>query len=189
MKKFFNGFFTLAVVGSLMILSSCGSDDDALAKKITIDGEKITLANGYIQGFGADMDDNGDLVSIYGVALSSDGLTLVDGFPEGDGSIIFMQLISPSSLELVDGTYEINMSESFLKETAFSFVIKNYDATDDSADNFYYATSGTIKISKSGSTYKIKFNLIMDDDNTEVVEEVEINGSWEGKLTETIIFT
>jgi len=172
-----------------MILSSCSSEEDALAKKITIDGEKIALANGYIQGFGAEIDDNGDLVSNYGIALTSPDLTIAEGNPEGEGSLIFMELVSPSSLGLVNGSYEISVEENYLKETAFSFVFRNLDVSGEVLENFYFATSGTIKIAKSGSTYKIKFNLIMDDVYTETVEEVEVNGSWEGKLTEIVIFS
>jgi len=184
MNKFFNGFFTLLVVGSLMILSSCSSDEDALAKKVTIDGEKITLANGYIAGFGVYQDDNGDPVSEYGVILSSSGLTMNDGDFSGTGTFVFMQLVSTSSIQLANGTYTIAdlESESYLKGDAFSVTLKDYNSTTDDAEVIYYATSGTIKITKSGSTYKITFNFTLSEDG---VNEIEAKGSFEGKLEET----
>ena len=101
-----------------------------------------------------------------------------------EGSAVFMQLVSPTSLQLASGTYEISDGESFVKNLAMSFVMKNYNATTDEAEEGYDAVSGTIKISKSGSTYKITFNMVMTDG----VNEVDVTGSYEGKLTEEAIY-
>jgi hypothetical protein len=152
---------------------------------MVIDGESIKLSQGFIQGLGVAQDNNGDLVSFYATALMTSGLTVVDGEPVGDGSVIFMQLVSPTSLGLASGTYEITENESFVKNMAMSFVMKNYDAGTELSEESYQAVSGTIKISKSGSTYKITFNMVMQDVD---LNEVVVTGSYEGKLTEEPIY-
>ena len=183
MRKTFNYLFVLTALLSLSLLSSC-SDDDALPKKITIDGEKFSLSHGYIQGVGSGLDDNDDLVSLYMIVLSTEGLTVVDGGPVGSGAYIMMRLVSPTSISLANGTYQISNGESFLKQTAISFAAKNFNADVPESGDEYDALSGTIKISRSGSTYKITFNVIMEDEEE---NEVEVKGSYEGKLPDTFI--
>ena len=183
MKRVYFGMLALSVFS--LLFSAC-SDDEALAKKLVIDGETIKLSQGFIQGLGANQDENGDLVSMYVTALTTSGLTIEDGGPVGEGSVIFMQLVSPTSLQLASGTYTINDEESFVKNMAMSFVMKNYNATSDEAEESYQAVSGTIKISKSGSTYKITFNMVMSDVD---LNEIVVKGSYEGKLTETVFYS
>lgn len=182
MKRVYIGMFALA---AFSILFSACSEDEALAKKLVIDGESIKLSHGFIQGLGAARDNNGDLVSIYGVGLTTSDLTIEDGEPVGEGSVIFMQLVSPTSLNLASGTYEVTDNEIFEKSIAMSFVMKNYDAETNESEESYQAVSGTIKISKSGSTYKITFNMVMSDID---LNEVVVKGSFEGKLTEAVIY-
>jgi hypothetical protein len=185
MRKVFHSFFTITLLACVSLLSSCG-EDDALAKKITIDGEKFSLSHGYIQGLGAGQDNNDDLVSVYAVVLTTEGLTVVDGGPEGSGTLIMMQFVSPTSLRLANGTYEVIDEEvDFLKNKVFSFATKNFDASVEDSGEEYDAVSGTVKISRSGSTYKITFNVTMIDGEG---NDVEVKGSYEGKLAETFFF-
>lgn len=191
MNKLFKFFFFLLTIGSF-ILSSCSSEDGALAKKITIDGESVKLANGYIAAYGPDQDENGTPVSVYLIALTTSGLTINEttGDTQGAGDAFYVYLASPSTIELKNGTYTFvdvfEAGDPFNAGNVISIVYKGYDATDDSVDSGYYATDGTFKISKSGTTFKITFSATLIDDNG---NEIKAKGSYEGKLVEFNAFS
>jgi hypothetical protein len=171
----------------LFLLTSCSDSDSPLAKRIIIDGEKLTLANGYIGSFGPDEDDNGDPVSVYLIILTSTGLVINEqGNFAGTGDVVLLQMLSPSAIELKSGTYNFGdpNSSNYFKGSAFSIVYKMYNP-DAGAANAYQVTSGTLKISKSGSTFKISFTVTLQESN--LVNPVNAKGSFEGKLVEILL--
>jgi hypothetical protein len=191
MKKALIRTFTFAVLASLSVLLSCSSrEDDALAKRITIDGDKFTLKEGIIWNRGGfESAVNGDFYSWYYVTLCSDGLTFDDdGLVRGAGSLISFDFYSPSTLRLENGAYEIFQDQNPFNVigTARSWVLKNHNSDPENynhGEEYDDDVSGRIKISRSGSTYKIIFDLIMEDSGG---NKVEVKGSYEGKLEEWV---
>lgn len=96
----------------------------------------------------------------------------------GDGYYISTHLFSPASENIIipDGTYEINVTDSFYDVTEFGAMIGTYDPFMGSSgcyiemyegDNLDFApmSSGTIKTTYLGDdTYRFEFNA-MDDNN------------------------
>lgn len=180
--KTLNKFLLLPILLTTgAMLTSCSDDESKLASEITIDGEDIALENGYIVGLGSDVDENGDAVSIYQMALTEGGLTVNDGDLSGDGTYLVIYLVSPLTYELKDGTYTFVFDETLVKSVALGFINYNYSEETNDSEEFFGITGGTIKITKSGKTFKItlsKLKLKKDSDGSEVSGK----GSWEGPL-------
>lgn len=179
--KRLNNLFSLLFISSLALLVSCGKDEDKLAKQIVVDGEKVSLSNGFITSGGYSTDENGDPISFYYVLLTDAGLTIGDCEAEGEGSFIEIEILSPSTYQLESGTYTFIDDEPELKNTVEGNFVLNYNASTEEADEDFDIKSGTMTISKSGQSFKIKFsNLVLEKESDG--SEVEAKGSWEGEL-------
>ena len=180
--KTLNKFLLLPILLTTgAMLTSCSDDVSKLASEITIDGEDIDLENGYIVGFGSDIDDNGDAVSIYQIVLTEGGLTVSDGDLTGTGTAIILYPMSPLSYELKDGTYTFEFSETLIKSNVFGYINLNWDPEAGTGDESFAITGGTMNLTKSGKTFKIKLsNLVLEKDSDG--SEVDGKGSWEGPL-------
>lgn len=179
--KLFNKLLMLLVLSSGALLTSCSDDENKLDSEITIEGEDTDLEQGYILGYGSDTDDNGDGVSIYQMVLTSDGLAINEGVVSGNGTAVVLFLVSPLTYELKDGTYTFRFDESFLKSNVFGYINYNWDVAGETVEEQYEIKSGTLKLTKSGKTFKIKFSnlvLVKDSDGS----EVEGEGSFEGPM-------
>ncbi|MFZ2906774.1 MAG: hypothetical protein WAZ98_11270 [Cyclobacteriaceae bacterium] len=183
MKNLNNLLLLLILLSTGTLMTSCSDDESKLASEITIDGEDIALENGYIVGFGSDVDDNGDAVSVYQIVLTDGGITATSGELSGTGTAIFLFPISPLTYELKDGNYTFEFSESLVKSNVFGFIHYNWDIEMETADESYAITGGTLNITKSGKTFKIKLsNLVLEKDSDG--SEVDGKGSWEGSLND-----
>jgi hypothetical protein len=176
----------IAVVVVTTIFSSCSDDEAKLAKQLIIDGEKETLGNGYITSDGYDMDDNGDPISEYYILLTEEGLTIGNCEAVGEGSLIELYISSPSTYKLESGTYTFIDDEPEVKNTVEGSVYLNYVASTEEGEESFDILSGTMTVSKSGSSFKIKLsNLVLEKDSDG--SEVDATGSWEGELTGEVL--
>lgn len=179
--KRLNRLFSLLFIFFVALLVSCGKDDDKLAKQIIVDGEKVALSNGFITNGGYDTDENGDPISEYYILLTGEGLTIGECEAEGEDSFIEVEILSPSTYQLESGTYTFIDDGPELKNTVEGDFVLNYNASTELADEGFDIISGTMTISRSGQSFKIKFsNLVLEKDSDG--SEVEAEGSWEGEL-------
>lgn len=172
----------LMFVAALALVTSC-SEDDKPRRKIVIDGESMALAHGYYRDYGTYFDNNEDQGNQYDLLLTSKNLTVDEsGDPSGKGEYIFFEIFSYDIDAIGEGTYTFEIESYSLGDLFDSDAGVNYDAALETEDASFDIVSGTLTISKSGETYKIKFDLVMANDETE--EQVDVTGTYEGKLTE-----
>jgi hypothetical protein len=166
----------------LALIASC-SEDDKPRRKIVIDGESTALAHGYYLDYGTSLDNNDESGNEYYLVLTTKNLTVSQfGNYEGSGSYINFEFFSYAMDAIAEGTYTYAIESYFLGDLFDSDASVNYDATLLTEDASFDIVSGTLTISKSGDTYKIKFDLLMENNETE--EQVDVTGIYEGKLTE-----
>jgi hypothetical protein len=179
--KHTNKLLALLLLVSMGVLSSCSDDEAKLAKKITIDGESITLENGYIVGMGSGLDDNEEPASLYNIVLTDGDITVDGGQYFGTGTAMIIYVVSPLTYDLKNGTYTFEFSESFETNKAFAFVNYNWNTDTEEAEEGYSIIVGTLKITRSGNTFKITMSKLVLERNSDSAE-VEGKGSWEGSL-------
>lgn len=183
MKRFNKYLLTVFALSSIL-LASC-EEDDKLANQIIIDGEKIALGNGYIVNYGWDIDFNDDPMSEYDIILSASGLSFNGCSSEGDGTYFDLEISSPTTYKLENGTYEFIFEQSDEASKVEGTVVLNYDAETGLADDYLYVMSGKMSISRSGKIFKIKFTNLMLYRSSDGAE-IDASGSWEAELEDAI---
>lgn len=173
---------SIACVALIFVFAVSCSKDDAVAKRIKIDGTSYSLAHGYISDNGSAEDDNGDVAKRYTVILTSKDLTVTaNGQPDGTGDYIYVNFFSTSNTELAAGTYTIDYLDYLTGTVTDSELGVNFSAANGTTDADFYISEGTVKVSKSGSKYTFKFTGKVV--NTDTEEEVSFSASFEGTLT------
>lgn len=173
-------FFTLISV----LISSC-EEDEKPPNQIIIDGEKIALGNGYIINYGWDIDNNDQPMSEYDIVLSGPDLTYDGCEREGEGTFFDLEISSPTTYKLENGTYEFIFDQSDEASKVEGTVVLNYNEETGLADDYFYVISGSMSISRSGKIFKIKFKdliLYRSSDGS----EVDASGTWEAELSDNV---
>ena len=183
--KYFNKYLTaIFALSSILLVSSC-SEEDKLASQLIIDGEKISLGNGYIVNYGWDIDFNDDPMSEYDIFLSSSDLTFNGCDREGIGTFLDLEISSPTTYKLENGTYEFIFDQSDESGKVEGTIAFNFNSETWNAEEYYYVSSGKMSITRSGNTFRIKLtNLILYRSSDG--EEIDASGSWEAELDDTI---
>lgn len=163
-----------------MLFAGCGGDDDSDSESgnyFKINGKTYELKVGYLQNWGMDADYydgyNVDLL------LVSDGITFDAENEEfsGTGDGIYFEMYSSMSNQLPAGSYtysstEPNSTSTFdYGEYYVDFNTSTYDYT-----SYGFFNSGTITVSKSGSTYEISFTCTSSEGQS-------CTGYFKGQLT------
>ena len=164
---------TLLMMGASMV--SCDKDDDKeFENKVTYEGTEYELNDGYLEYYGV----WGDSTYNFDITLVSSDVdyNVVSGIPTGTGNIIYFELFSSSSTELVPGTYVFDPDGT---SEANTFDEGNF------ALNFNFTTEtglvrqislGSLIVEKEGSTYKLTI------DCTDSAGK-KITGNYEGTLS------
>ncbi|MEY1640382.1 hypothetical protein [Tenuifilum osseticum] len=164
MKKFF--ILSLVVLVANVFFTSCSKDEDTIKQAFKYNGKTYKIDKGYYVPYGEVS------TGVYNIDL-----ILVSNEVEGDtetGNAVYFEIFTNNEEQLPVGTYTFNQSED-----AFTFDIGrfylNYDFSS-SSGTIVNVKSGTVKIEKSGTTYKISIDCVSTSD-------LKIEGSFEGSLT------
>lgn len=170
-----------AVVG----LSACGGDDDAApSNQVKLDGKTIKFDEADL---GSSFDLEGELgtYSYHEFFLTSEGLTMSEtGNLSGSGDMVAFGLISESTSELQEGTYELKLN-SEIGDVDYFEVYSNL--SESGPDTYYAAYRGTVKVSKSGEDrYTLTFNIDIFTSQTESEQEEFVDGTLKGNYKGTV---
>jgi hypothetical protein len=178
MKTVIKSLCMTGTVCSLLLLSSCDDKDEKLPNQIIINTKTYPLAHGYYSDDGIDTDMNGKSGRYFTIALTSSNLTISSlGIPVGKGNMVVLELFSPSTSTLSSGTYS---ADSYLVGTGTFVFVEQLVNNWERYEKFYIAHEGYVKVSQSGSTYKLEFNFVLA---TFTGDDVKATGSFEGVLT------
>lgn len=137
------------------------SDDDEDKNYFKYDGETYELSHGMLVYYGQWWGDGYN----FDLFLFSDGIQFSEEDMDfsGTGHGIFFELYGPSESNLSSGTYNYDPDDSGDPFTFYyaDFVI-NYNIDTD-AGTIVDIEGGTVKIERSGSSYKITIDAVAED--------------------------
>lgn len=192
LKKKTSGMGSLTRTGIVLLtlacfidLSSCGGDDEEAApsNQIKLDGQTIKFDEADL-GSILNIEDELGNYSYHEFFLTSEGLTMSEtGSLSGSGDMVVFGLISESSTELKEGTYELKLNTE-IGDVDYFEVYSNL--TESGMDTYYAAYRGTIKVSKSGDNYTLTFDIDVFTSQTETSQEEFVDGSIIGNYKGTV---
>ena len=157
MTKIIKTTLLIAMLGIVFV--SCKKDEEDPTPQKTnffsIDGTEYSLSAGFTEEYGGSEATGYN----FDLTVHSSGLTYREGdLISGQGEELYFELWSTSSTGLASGTYTSSISEAPNTYT-YGEIYININAGDLSADAAYEATSGSVTITVSGSTYSVNFDL------------------------------
>jgi len=183
MKKLFVPF----VITALLIITSCGKDNDApnrfTYKDIAYRIDSVALLQ---------------IVSNHGTASEKDIFQFIFfNFNEGDTTMLYMALYDENSM-ILGGDYPSLLINTTETRRLLPWALICTSAITFQDDTWQYTgEGGSIDVRNNSGTYTIKFNKISmgiyqdmfdsnDDDDVEYTEVGTINGSYKGVIDKTI---
>lgn len=176
---------TVLFVGLSLVLVSCGDDEKATpSNQIKLDGQTIKFDEADI-GSQLEIDDDFGNYSYHEFFLTSEGLTMSEtGSLSGSGDMVAFGLISQSTTELQEGTYDLKLNTE-IGDVDYFEVYSNL--TESGPDTYYAAYRGTVKVSKSGEDrYTLTFDIDVFTSQTESADEEFVDGTIEGNYKGTV---
>lgn len=159
----------LLLLSLVLLLPSC-KDDDSIPNEFILNGEKYSLARGFIESYGS----NGNGSFDFDVTLVSSGISLLNnGDYSGIGEVIYLDMNTSSEAGLVTGTYTYASSTD-----TFNFIHANVGKDFHmftQTGELHNVTDGTIDITTNGGETTIFFDLIISNGST-------VSGSFKGTL-------
>lgn len=169
----------------LLVLTSCGDDEKATpSNQIKLDGQTIKFDEADI-GSQLEIEDDFGSYSYHEFFLTSEGLTMSEtGSLSGSGDMVAFGLISQSTTELREGTYDLKLNTE-IGDVDYFEVYSNL--TESGLDTYYAAYRGTVKVSKSGDDrYTLTFDIDVFTSETESTDEEFVDGKIEGNYKGTV---
>lgn len=177
-------FLILALLTISVSITSCGKDDDENDDENGIpeenhlkhDARMYEISDGILEYYGQWWDDTGGFN--FDITLFSSGITFDEELEDftGKGNMIMFEMFSESKTELKPGTYTFDADQSYDAGTFDrGLFFLNYDIETETAEVTGEIAGGTVKVEKSGSTYKITIDCT--DNKGE-----KLTGFYEGTL-------
>lgn len=187
MKKLFTQKLLLLVL-SVFVLSACGEDDEKSGTKgeFTLGDETTTISSGlFAYDTSPQEDDNENVYHRNELIFLGKGLKVVSSGGEyeltGDGNMLDL-LVNNSGEQLEVGTYTWQSEEN---EQPFDlwagWLTLNVNSDNEEE---YELESGTLVVTKSGSTYKITFTgtAYLSFDGARGLPPIVVTAEFEGTL-------
>ena len=153
--------FKIAVIALVvgMVAISCSSDDDnnntSSNNVMNIAGEEYDISAAGLENYGENSDGSYD----WDVYLFGDGITINNSTPVGQGAYLYLDLNTNNADGLVEGTYTFAQDRApftwVYADACTNFNTSNFNCSTGS----YYASTGTVVISGSGSNTSVEVNL------------------------------
>ncbi|UII25341.1 hypothetical protein LVD15_18820 [Fulvivirga maritima] len=146
---------------------SCGSDDDgdtATANgTIEIGDDSYTATSGIMEDYGVEGTH-------YNIDFTvSDGTLNTTSGRYSGSFMIYAELYAPGD-SFSTGTFSHNLSpeddEYYFKSAYISVDANGNEILDEQADDYFFATGGSITVSGSGDNYSLTYNLTMSNSST-----------------------
>ena len=154
------------------IMFSCKEDGHTPSKKsvsnaFEYEGKSYKLDHGYVANEGPFFYDEG---------LNSWIISLISGQRDDPGNLVYVTLLSAAESDfLPEGKYTMNFEED---EIAYSGLVTDEDGLIDISLNASSVKEMEVVVSKSGSSYTIKFGITLQDGDK------KIKGEFSGVLEE-----
>lgn len=157
----------LLLAAAAVVFSSCKDDDDKASNEFKIDGASVSIKSAGLlyDPTPGESPKTGEDIYFHFVTFLSEGLTLTDEgngpFVSGEGDGLTFGLIS-STTDLEPGKYEFTGTDDNAAPFDFFDGSGYYDLNTNDESEFDI-TGGTVTVSKSGDTYTIDFDGVIDD--------------------------
>lgn len=155
-------FLKVLFVSFILIISSCGSEEETSNNIISFNGGQFRLYKGYQYKFSSTIPETGStpfVVFLLGDGVSYDQTSSVFS---GTGSLISFYMYSETDAEIKQGDYTIDI---FSKKPIFSadscFILYNYDFSQDTG-KLYNIKGGTFNVKNLGSVMSYEISLVTD---------------------------
>ncbi len=157
---------TMILLVICIVLISCDKDDqDSSANKnfLKVDDIEYDLSAGIIENYGIDVGNNWHFGYNTDLLLYSKNLSFQMDEDEweliGNGQAVYFEMFSTTALSLDNTDYLYTSSEPCQIGTFddADYII-NYESDDESELDSQGIANGSVKVSKSGSTYSITIN-------------------------------
>jgi hypothetical protein len=171
------------------ILTSCTKDKTSKENSFSYNGKAYKTPNGFIVSYGI---NQGGGTSSFDIFLYSENITYSPTVKwlSGRGSGVYLDLVSPSMIELAAGTYNFDPAFYFGETTTAkkastfidAYVDIDYDFDTRKEYEAHYVdknSSGVVKISKINNIYEIEYTIEVEAGKT-------VKGYFKGELEELI---
>jgi flagellin-like protein len=164
----------IILIAVTVVLAACKKDDDKISNHLKYNNTEYILTAGIIEYYGQWNESPASYN--FDITLFSSGVSFNGDDFSGEGHAIYFEMFSSSATELVPGTYSYDANETFNALTFdYGSVYIDYNLSTDTGLELS-VTAGTVKIEKSGTTYKITVDCT-------VVGGHKVTGYYEGALT------
>lgn len=177
----------LALFCFLATFVACSSDDDKGGSSaiggegsgtFSFDGKNYNLKMGLVYNEGTNYSEDGS--TEFEITLMTTTFHEVEGnlIPKDEKiSILDFTIYSEDGSKPKVGTYDFD-DFAFTKNTLEDAeLLLDYNWMTDMELGYYYADDGTFTVKKSGNTYELEFEILMNNNKT-------LTGSYKGKLLE-----
>jgi len=169
-RKFLTTYFPWMVFTVLIIMSisifSCSKDKDEVEpiidakNELSYNGQTYPLNYGAIDDYEYDGSHTNYEFHLFKIVSETDPVVPI---------YLFLDLFSPNEGGFKGGTFhyidtdngEVNLDGKYYFDDGY--FARNVNIETDAVEEFVYIKSGTVKVSGSGSEYKLAFDLVMDN--------------------------
>lgn len=171
-------YLGLLLISVLAVMCCCKDDNDE--DPIVKENLSVDFIDAYITEKTNHKDGEGNVGAGYIFALVEPGIAKitiedVDHF-YGNGHIFFIMLVSSESSELLPGEYTFqneNFTFPYFLKSRLSYVRNN------NSETVGAISEGTVKVSKSGTTYRVEINVTIKSEKT-------VTTFYEGELKKAV---
>ncbi len=155
-------FLFMSMIAFSISLASCEKDDDdddyEIPKEnhLMYDSKRYEITAGILEYYGQWWKGSNGFN--FDISLFSSGIFFDEEIDDlsGQGNLITFEMFSSSETELMPGIYNFDADESYKPGTFdWGLFVINYDIEDQTGEISGEIESGTVKVEKSGSLYRI----------------------------------
>lgn len=161
-----------AAIAVTVAFSGCSKDEETAAKTNSFSFESKTYdtPKGFIEFYGPESDNKSANFDIFLASseVSYDAAS-DDYITNANYDYVYFELNSSSLTELVSGTYTYDFidweMDELAKPSTYSYSSLGVDVVNESVDHEYSSdetTTGTVTVSKSGTTYEIIYSVKLE---------------------------
>jgi hypothetical protein len=161
-KTTYTWIYSFIVMGILLLPANSCKEDETINQSngtgtLTIGDNSYDLVYGELIGI---RDVVAGEVYVGPIYLLSTGFSLGNSSVTGIGQVIGLSLFFDSYLNIVPGTYTLDSEEPFPSGTFNVDFYADFNMSTFGISALYRATSGTLTISKIGSTYDMSIDVL-----------------------------
>jgi hypothetical protein len=169
----------IAAIALSTLFVACKKEDKVeLKNSFTFQSNTFDISKGFISNYGKSGAFNATNFDIY---LTTSAITNTGGTVTGTGDAIYLDFNSSSATELASGTYTFDDLRD-MNTFSNAVVYINYNFTTFTGGEYILDdnSTGTIKVTKTGTTYEITYSFTVDNGK-------KVEGYYKGSLTSVAV--